>query len=160
MSKIRLDHDGSFIVDFIKTIDGKRIHISKKGFKTYEEAERIIPKLIEERMSKERKKRVSGTLSSFFEEYLERRSRKISPSSSLAIRGIYNSVFKQYGDMEVYDFLSINNILHLHKEIISKSNYGEKHKNRIIGELRQMVDFASLLKIISSEDASDEKMKH
>ena len=158
MPKIRKDSDGSFAVDFIKTINGKRIHISKKGYKTIEEAERAIPLLIERRMSIIKKVKASATFSSFFEEYLEHRSRKISESTLLAIRTIYNTNLKGYGDMEVYDVLSIHNILHIHKEIISRYDVGEKWKNRVIGEIRLMVDYACFLKLISNDDASDEKM--
>ena len=74
MSMIKKENDGTFTVDFIKSIDGKRYHISKKGYKSFEEAERAMPTLLERRLSLEKKIRVSGKFSSFFKEYLEHRS--------------------------------------------------------------------------------------
>ena len=158
MSKIRREKDGSYTIDFIKTIEGKRIHISKKGFVNEESALRQIPILLEKRLSLIKKIKASSKFSSFFEEYLEHRSRKISESTLLSIKTIYNTILIRYADMEVYDVFNIHNILHLHKEIITNPNSGEKWKNRVIGELRLMVDYACFLKLISPEDASDEKM--
>lgn len=156
MAKVRQEADGSFTIDFIKKVNGKRIHITKKGFKDQYEAEIAIPSLTEKRVSS-LKQYGGGKFESFFKEYLEHRSHKVGGSTLLSIKAIYNVILINYAETEVREVLGVHNVISLYKGIIKRKNVGEKWKNRVIGELRFIVDYACFLKLISPEVCSDDK---
>ena len=155
--KIKLEPDGTYTVDFIKRIKGNRYHISKRGYQSFSQAEQAIPILLERRISIEKIERATKKFSLFFEEYLEHRSHKISKSTLLSIRAIYNVLLIDYRNNDVKDVLGIHNIIHLYKSIINRTDTGEKWKNRVIGELRQVVDYACFLKLLSVDESNDDK---
>ena len=155
MGKIKEQIDGRYMIDFVKKINGKRIHISKRNINTYQEAERMISILIEEKSKTNRYDK--GTFGSFYEEYIKYRSHKVGDSTLIAIRSIRNVIFKEHLEMNIYEVISMHNIIHLYKTIINRNDVGEKYKNRVINEMRQMIDYASLMKIISNEEGKDYK---
>ena len=157
MSIIKLDSNGEYRIDAIKVINGKRIHINKKGFKSEEEARKALPLLVEKRISDITQIKKNAKFGSFFKMYLNHRSHKVSKSTLLAIKGIYNVSFKEYEDDNVSEILDIHNVLHLYKKIISRDEVSEKYKNRVIGELRLITDYALFLKLISNQTANDDK---
>lgn len=157
MSKIKQEANNTFSVDFIKMVNGKRIHIYKRGFDTFKAAESAIPMLLEKRLNESNAKMPSTRFSDFSNSYIEHRSRKVRESTILTIKSIFKVLLEEYSEKPTANVLSVHNIIHLHKEIIEKDNVGEKWKNRVIGELRLIVDYAHLLKIIDSENASDDK---
>lgn len=157
MSKVKRENDGSFTIDFIKMVNGKRVHIYKKGYETEEGAQKAIPILTEKRLSSFKQHKASGKFESFFDVYLEHRSRKVGKSTLIAIKGIYNAMLKDYGSLDASEVLSLHSMIHFHRMIAEKEGIGEKYKNRVIGELRQVVDYACILKIISPEEATDDK---
>ena len=152
--KIRREIDGKYTIDFIKRINGKRVHIYKKGYNDITSAEKEIDRLIEKRIN-DIKIHKNGTFAWFFDKYIEFRSHKISGSTLIGIKTIYNVVLKQYEEQDVYDIFSIHNIISLYKNITERKDVGDKWKNRVIMELRGMIDYASILKLIDMNTASD-----
>ena len=157
MAKVKKENDGTFTIDFIKKINGKRFHITKKGFASIDEAERMIPILLEKKISLIKQVRIKGEFGWFFSSYIEYRNKKVGGSTILSIKAIYNVLLKEYEHIEAYEVLSVHNIIHLYKTIVDRKDTGEKWKNRVIGELRQIVDYALFLKIINVEEANDDK---
>lgn len=156
-SKIKQEKNNTYTIDFIKSINGKRIHISKKGYASIEEAEADIPILLTKRVNEKTLVKDSKLFKDFFPLYLQHRSHKISPSTLSSIKSMYRNLFSVYDDMSVRDVFAVHNIIALHREIISREGVTEKWKNHRIGELRHMVDYASLLKLVTPVDASDDK---
>lgn len=157
MSKIRLLDNGTYSIDFIKRINGKRVHISKRGYSSYEEANKDIPLLIEERMEKYIKNDINCTFADFFHNYLIDRSRIISGSTSASIRSIYNVVLSSYEEIPTREVLSIHNIISLYKNILMRKDVEDKWKNRVINELRHIAEYAYLHKYIDINTLNDDK---
>lgn len=157
MGKTKQSENGKYEVDFIKKIGGKRIHITKRGFGNIEQAEKAIPLLIEKKIGKMDKICKKGTFAVFFNEYLQKRKMKIGGSTTASIQSIYNVLLAQFRDIEVSEVLSVHNIIQLYKSILERESVGERWKNKAISEIRQMVDYAFRIKMISSDTASDDK---
>ena len=157
MSKIRLLENGTYSIDFIKKIGGKRIHISKRGYISIEDANKDIPTLIKKRISKLKKIDNNSTFADFFNEYIKYRSQIISGSTKASIRSIYNVVLYRYSDIKVSEVLSIHNIISLYKNIIERKDVGDKWKNRVISELRHIIDYGYLCKYIDIDNLNDDK---
>lgn len=158
MGKIKRESDGRFTIDFIKTINKKRIHIFKKGFSSFDEAKRAVPLLLNKKTSPLFDCKNTFLFNRFFEKYLEHRSHKLGNTTLLSIKTLYNTFLKEYEDCYVSDVLSVHNTINIYKRITNRCNMCEKSKNRTLGELRSMVDYASFLKLISVEQASDNKV--
>lgn len=147
-----------FIIDFIKTIKGRRIHVYKKGFKTYEEALAYIPILLQKRINESTKILVNTKFKDFFKSHLEHRSHKVSKSTLISIKQITAPYFERFMDSKTSEVFQVHNVLGIYKEIIERKDLTEKSKNHIIGEIRFMVDHASFLKLIDPITASDDKV--
>lgn len=147
-----------YVIDFIKTINKKRIHIYKSGFTTYIEASNYLPIELEKRLNETNFKGSRGKYIDFYKSFLKWRSRKINKSTLISIKTSLKSYENKYGDMKVDIVFSLHNILVIYRELIEKKNITEKSKNRILGEFRLMVDYALFLKLITPETASDDKM--
>lgn len=158
MPKTKQENDGSFTIDFIKNYKGKRIHIFKKGFSSQMEAERNIPVVLEKRLFEHQENRDKSSFKTFFDSYLEYRSNRLRESTLLSVKAVYNSFLKELGDLKTHEALSIHSTIRLHKTIIDKRDVCEKWKNRVIGEMRQIVEYASFKKLIPQETALDDKM--
>ena len=48
---IKQKEDGTYYIDYVKQVRGKRIHIYSSGYQTFEEAKRAMPRLIESKTS-------------------------------------------------------------------------------------------------------------
>lgn len=149
--------NGEYIIDFIKTIKGKRIHVYKSGFKTKEEALRLIPLLLHKRITESSQIEISENFEDFYISHLEHRSRKVTKSTLISIKTLITQYFRSYFELKTCDVFAVHNIIGIYKEIIERKDITEKTKNHIIGEIRFMVDYALFLKLIDPTVASDDK---
>ena len=157
MGKIKQLENGKYEIDFIKRIGDKRMHITKRGFDSIEQAEKAIPLLIEKKISKMKKNHKYGAFAVFFNQYLEYKSQRIGGSTTIGIQSLYNVLLSSYDEVEVSEVLGIHNIINLYRKIVERDDVGEKWKNRAISELRQIIDYAYLRKLIDQETVSDDK---
>ncbi len=146
----------NYIIDFMKYYKGKRVHIYKTGFSSYEEAEKEIPHLMEAKLSKVEDK-IDPTLGDFFELYKDYRSTKVSKSTLLTIDSVKSTYINDILDKKVSNVFDARFLLIWRKKLIDKPNICDKWKNRIIGEFRLMSDFAFKMKFISSDACLESK---
>ena len=153
--KIRKD-GSTYTVDFTKTIHGKRIHIYKKGFRNVKQAQNAIPILIRRHLAKiNENAHMTGTFESFMRKYVAYRSRRVSPSTVLSIRSIQRTHMTEFSGMDIPTAFSIDNVLPWYDGIVSSKDLSPKFKNRILGEMRQIIAFAGKIKYIDIEAAND-----
>lgn len=89
----------------------------------------------------------------FFVQYLEFRSRNITFSTLNQVRSIYNNHLKKYEEKEIGYVLSEKEIKKIYKEIINLDNVSTVYKNRIISELKRMIDYAFNMNLISNKES-------
>lgn len=154
-NKIHLDGD-TYTINFMKCYKGKRIHIYKKGFLTYEEAAKAIDDLVAARIAKVEMK-ISPQFDCFFQQYCEYRSLKISKSSMLTLDSLKTTYLSELYNMDISKAFSTPVILKWYSGIVNKDNICTKWKNRIFGEMRFMADFAFKMKYISSDNCLEAK---
>ena len=152
---IKQKEDGTYYIDYVKQVRGKRIHIYSSGYQTFEEAKRAMPRLIESKTSPyAQTRKMKTTLSEFLLEYeryrlLHVRNASVNFDKSIA-RGflapyLFLTVTKAFEDVHVraiYDAI-------LKKEACSP------WKNRCFGVLRQMVSTAFKWRVLGPDGYQD-----
>lgn len=152
---IKRRDDGTYYIDFIKVIDGKRYHLSDKNIKTLEEAINRKEELIvnkNKELQKEYIERV--TLSSFMKRYLDYRSHHVRYNTYMHEEGVIRIYMKDYLHLDIKEALSFDNIQKVYKFLLSK-NATETWKNRAFGVFRKVAEVAFRWKLISLETKED-----
>lgn len=154
-NKIRQVNDG-YVIDFMKCYRGKRIHIYKTGFLNKEEAIKEIPELINKKLI-EAENSLNPLFNDFLYLYEEYRSHRVSKSTLLVVDTLRHMYMKDLLDKSVENVFSLKTIIPWYQYIIHLNTICDKWKNRILGEMRLMADFAFKRKYISSNDCLDAK---
>ena len=154
-NKIRQVNDG-YVIDFMKYYKGKKIHIYKSGFVDKEEAIKEIPILIDRRIQ-EVDNVINPSFEAFLDLYSEYRSNRVSQSTLLIIDTLKRIYMNDLLGIPIEDVFTNKVLLPWYKDIIHKYDICDKWKNRILGEMRLMAEFAFKRKYISSTACLDSK---
>jgi len=150
--KIKKEND-SYKIDFIKCYKGNRFHIYKSNIDSYEEARKLIPLLINKKINEYESTRFKNSFDEFIKFYLDYRSSKISKATLIWIKTAKGKYMNTFTDLSIDEAFGVFNISKWHKYIREIEDISPKYKNRIIGEMKLMIDYAIKLCLISSEDA-------
>ena len=154
-NKIREVNDG-YVIDFMKYYRGKRIHIYKTGFINKEEAIKEIPELINKKLI-EAENSLNPLFNDFLYLYEEYRSHRVSKSTLLVVDTLRHMYMKDLLDKSVENVFSLKTIIPWYQYLIHLNTICDKWKNRILGEMRLMAEFAFKRKYISSNACLDSK---
>ncbi|MCR5505803.1 MAG: site-specific integrase [Bacilli bacterium] len=154
-NKIREVNDG-FVIDFMKYYRGRRIHIYKSGFSSKDDALKELPIIIEKRIQ-EFDIIINPTFDRFLDIYQEYRANRVSKSTLLVIDTLRHLYLKDLLERPISDVFINKTLLPWYQNLIRLDNICDKWKNRILGEMRLMADFAFKRKYITSDDCLDSK---
>lgn len=152
---IREHSDGTFIIDCVKTIQGKRIHIYSSGYLSQEEALLAMPRLIAAKTSFYSNLRSRQmTLDTFLKQYEEYRLLHVRPSSVAFGRSAAKTFFIDALSLNVSDAFCFTRIKAVYQNILAHQG-GAAWKNRCIGVFRQMAEAAFKWKLLDAESYQD-----
>ena len=144
---------GTYTVDFIKTINGKRVHIHGSNYPDIESA------LENKRFLLEKKNQSISlqemTFEVFFSRFISYRSLHVRDSSISQATTVFNKYFKTRKQEKASALLDHQELEGIYENIIYDAEISASWKNRIIGVLRSMISFAFRCKIISSSSYQD-----
>lgn len=148
--------NATYYIDYVKTIDSKRIHIHGVGYPSLEDAiahkEALLSKKIEEMKCKIEK---ALSVEAFFKRYLEYRARHVRHSSIAQATTVYHKYFLLNKDSLVKEIFTFAHIEAIYESIIYDEKLCPSWKNRIIGILRNLSSCAFKWKYIPGEEYQD-----
>ena len=152
--------DGSnFKVDFVKSLDGKRVHLYASHLASLEEAMRVKEELLTQKSRALQQKSLEQCdFRSFFSRYVDYRSLHVRHSSISQAESVYHKYFQAQEKEQASLLLSPLRLGEIYRQVIHDPALCNGWKNRIIGVLRSFVDVARKWKILdvsSSQEAKD-----
>ncbi len=146
---------GGYIVDCVKRLDKKRVHIYCSGYETLEEAKADLPRLVaEKKEALAEKKRESASFLSFYERYEEYRLLHVRTSTVHLVRSVVNAHLPKWKEMTVKQVFSYDSLEEAYQTILATSS-GPAWKNRACGAIRQMALCAFRWRLIDADAEQD-----
>ena len=152
---IRKEPNGTFTIDCVKTIAGRRIHIFASGYKTLEEAQIDQPRVIEKRIHPRGSARILGSsLASFLKEYEEYRLLHVRNSTVSFGRSAIRSFFLYDQNAPVSAAFQYDYMRDVYQKILLREGTPE-WKNRVFGIFRHMAETAFKWRCLSADAYQD-----
>lgn len=154
---IKFEEDkGTYKIDLIRTVDGRRVHIYASNIADYSTAVKTKEKLLQERI-RESQLKVQNQMSfqDFFKQYKNYRRLHVRESS---IRQAETVVHKYFGgdyEASAGNVLSYPSMIGIYRKVVHDEHLSDVWKNKIIGVLRSFNANAFKWKVIDSETYQD-----
>lgn len=143
--------EGKYVVDYIKVINRRRIHVYKKGLDSLEDAKVALDTLIKKKLDElSNVGLVKISLNDFLDKYFIDRGKRVSFNCLGYEKSMFNRWLKGCLEKLTYVTLSYDNIEYIYKDILSK-DISTISKNRLICILIRLVNKAHEWKYISEE---------
>ena len=153
---VKIASDGTFKVDCIRQVKGKRYHIYGTGFASEKEAHLAIHPLLKLKLQKAETSAKTPWISlhQFIEKYEQHRLLHVRVSSVHFMRSVSKNALNLFLGLPVCEVFSLAYMDMIYRQILARQCTPE-WKNRCFGVLRQMVDMAYRWKYIEGEAHQD-----
>ncbi|MCR5079250.1 MAG: site-specific integrase [Bacilli bacterium] len=155
VSGIKLKEDGTYCIDCVKLLEGKRAHIYSSGFSSLEEAMEALPILVKKKVEAyEEKQYKNMTFAVFFKKFDDYRLLHVRLSSVQFSRSVVNTYCQGWMEMEARKCFSYKQMETLYSSFLRHQGV-PSWKNRCFGVFRQMAEMAFKWRIIDSSSYQD-----
>lgn len=152
---VKQKEDGTYCIDYVKQVRGKRIHIYSSGYQTLEEAKRAMPHLIERKTSSYvQARKAKTTLKEFLLEYERYRLLHVRSASVNFDKSIARTFLAPYLSLTVDETFEGVHVRAIYDAILQKEACSA-WKNRCFGVLRQMVSAAFKWRVLGPDGYQD-----
>ena len=147
--------EGCYVIDTVKTVRGKRIHIYQRGFSTLEEAQNTFPHLLEERLSAHNLGAHSPTFEEFIVEFKAYRGHHVRPSTVMQIDSMARMHMGEFSGKRLGEAFAPLNVKNWYRGLIEDHSVSNQWKNKIISASKKMFEMAWKWKYIPPEDYTE-----
>lgn len=147
--------DGSWVIDTIKTIRGKRVHVYHKGMASFEEAKEMLPTLLEKRLSMASASYGAPYFEDFIEEFKNYRLNHVRPSTVMQIDSMVRIHMSVFVGRPISETFYPAFITKWYVGLLRDQNVSNTWKNKIISATKKMFEMAWKWKYIEPHDWTD-----
>lgn len=153
---VKIAEDGTFKVDCVKQVRGRRYHLYGTGYDSESEAYEAINILLQRCIEKAKNNANPApiTFEEFAEKFLQHRLLHVRLSSVHYARSIIRNTLTDYHFYPLNEVFSLQVMETIYKQVLSRQCTPE-WKNRCFGVLRQMVDMSYRWKYIDGDSHQD-----
>ena len=146
---------GHYVIDHIKSVKGKRIHIYKSGFLTFEAAKHKMPGLIERKLAQANASFSSPLFEDFVKEYKRYRLNHVRPSTLQQIDSMARVHMKAFLRKPISQTFNPQNIRKWYEGLLGDDSISTQWKNKIISACKKMFEMAWKWKYLPSDHWAD-----
>ena len=147
--------DGQWVIDYVRTIHGKRIHMAKKGFRSQEEASAALPRLFASKMEQAKQTIASPTFEVFLERFKEYRGHHVRPSTVLQLDSMANVHMVEFHHLPIAETFHRGFVELWYNRLVAKDEISSQWKNKIISATKKMFEMAWKWKYINADTWTD-----
>ena len=147
--------DGSWVIDLIRTVHGRRIHVFHKGFGSQKEAEEALPFVLEKRIGEAKKGIASPTFEDFIALFKAYRLHHVRPSTVMQIDSMMRMHMKEFLGKPIALTFHAPFVTAWYRGLVEDASISNQWKNKIISATRKMFEMAWKWKYLPPEDWTD-----
>ncbi len=147
--------EGHYVIDHIKSVKGKRIHIYKSGFLTLEAAQNEMPRLIERKLAQASSCFSSPLFEDFVKEFKRYRLNHVRPSTLQQIDSMARVHMKVFLGKPICQTFNPQTIGKWYESLLGDDSISTQWKNKIISACKKMFEMAWKWKYIPSDHWAD-----
>ena len=147
--------NGSWTIDCVKSVHGKRVHMVRSGFATQQEAKEALPRLIATRIDEAKKADASPSFEEFLSNFKEYRGHHVRPSTVMQIDSMSHIHMREFHGKTLAETFNPIFVGDWYHGLLADRSVSNQWKNKIISATKKMFEMAWKWKYISAEDWTD-----
>ena len=147
--------NGQWVIDCVRTIHGKRIHMARKGFASQEEAQAALPRLFALRIETDQIFAASPIFETFIRRFKEYRGHHVRPSTVMQIDSMAHVHMREFQARPIRETFNPEFVEAWYNRLVQDGSISSQWKNKIISAARKMFEMAWKWKYLSAEKWTD-----